>query len=160
MFRKLLATSDDGVLLLLRLALGIVMLPHGAQKALGWFGGPGVEGITGYFGQMGIPAFLTMLVIAAEFLGSILLVIGFLGRVAAFGILCVMLGAIFLVHVPNGFFMNWSGQQAGEGFEFHLLVAAMSLAIIWRGSGAASIDRALTHRTFVGETRAKGYSGR
>ena len=160
MFRKLLATSDDGVLLLLRLALGIVMFPHGAQKALGWFGGPGVEGITGYFGQMGIPAFLTMLVIAAEFLGSILLVIGFLGRVAAFGILCVMLGAIFLVHAPNGFFMNWSGQQAGEGFEFHLLVAAMSLAIVWRGSGATSIDRALTHRTFVGETRAKGYSGR
>jgi putative oxidoreductase len=160
MFRKLLATSDDGVLLLLRLALGIVMFPHGAQKALGWFGGGGIEGTIGQFGQMGMPSFLTMLVIAAEFLGSILLVIGFLGRVAAFGVLCVMLGAIFLVHAPNGFFMNWTGQQAGEGFEFHLLAIALALAVIWRGSGAASIDRALTHRTFVGETRAKGYAGR
>ena len=155
MFRKLLATSDDGVLLLLRLVLGIVMFPHGAQKALGWFGGGGIDGTVGFLGQMGVPSFLAMLVIAAEFLGSIGLIVGFLGRVGAFGIICVMLGAIVMVHIPNGFFMNWTGQQAGEGYEFHLLVIAMALAILWRGSGAASIDRALTHRTFVGETRAR-----
>ena len=157
MFRKLLATSDDGLLLLLRLALGLVMFPHGAQKALGWFGGYGFSGTIAGLGQMGLPSVVVMLLIAAEFIGSILLVIGFLGRLGAFGILCVMVGAIFMVHLPNGFFMNWTGQQAGEGFEFHLLVITLALAIIWRGSGAASIDRALTHRTFVGESRAKGY---
>ena len=157
MFRKLLTTSDDRVLLLLRLALGIVMFPHGAQKALGWFGGPGMDATVGYFAQMGIPAFLSMLVVAAEFVGAILLVVGFLGRLAAFGIACVMVGAVFLVTLPNGFFMNWSGQQAGEGFEYHILALAMSAVIMWRGSGAASIDRALTHSTFVGETRVSGY---
>jgi putative oxidoreductase len=157
MLRKLLSTSDDRVLLLLRLALGIVMFPHGAQKALGWYGGGGIDETIGFFGQMGIPAFLTMLVIAAEFLGSILLVVGFLGRVAAFGIACVMIGAMIMVHIPNGFFMNWSGQQAGEGFEYHILALALAGVIIWRGSGAASIDRALTHSTFVGETRMSGY---
>ena len=157
MLRKLLSTSDDRVLLLLRLALGIVMFPHGAQKALGWYGGGGIDETIGLFGQMGIPALLSMLVIAAEFLGSILLVVGFLGRVAAFGIACVMIGAMIMVHIPNGFFMNWSGQQAGEGFEYHILALALAGVIMWRGSGAASIDRALTHSTFVGETRMSGY---
>ncbi|HEX6057819.1 MAG TPA: DoxX family protein [Gemmatimonadaceae bacterium] len=160
MFRKLLSTSDERVLLLIRLALGIVMFPHGAQKALGWYGGGGIDGTIGFFGQMGIPAFLAMMVIAAEFVGSILLVVGFLGRVAAFGIACVMLGATIMVHVPNGFFMNWSGQQAGEGFEYHILALTLAVVIMWRGSGAASIDRALTHSTFVGETRVSGYGGR
>ena len=157
MLRKLLSTSDDRVLLLLRLALGIVMFPHGAQKALGWYGGPGLDATIAQFGQMGIPAFLTMLVVAAEFLGAILLVVGFLGRVAAFGIACVMVGAVIMVALPNGFFMNWTGQQAGEGFEYHILALAPAAVILWRGSGAASIDRALTHSTFVGETRMSGY---
>lgn len=157
MLRKLLSTSDDRVLLLLRLALGIVMFPHGAQKALGWYGGPGLDATIAQFGQMGIPAFLSMLVVAAEFLGAILLVVGFLGRVAAFGIACVMVGAALMVSLPNGFFMNWTGQQAGEGFEYHILALALAGVITWRGSGAASIDRALTHSTFVGETRVSGY---
>jgi putative oxidoreductase len=157
MLRKLLSTSDDRVLLLLRLALGVVMFPHGAQKALGWYGGAGLDATIAQFGQMGIPSFLSMLVIAAEFLGSILLVVGFLGRVAAFGIACVMVGAVIMVALPNGFFMNWSGQQAGEGFEYHILAFVLAAVIMWRGSGAASIDRALTHSTFVGETRMSGY---
>ena len=157
MLRKLLSTSDDRVLLLLRLVLGIVMFPHGAQKALGWYGGAGLDATIAQFGQMGIPSFLSMLVIAAEFLGAILLVVGFLGRVAAFGIACVMVGAVIMVALPNGFFMNWSGQQAGEGFEYHILAFVLAAVIMWRGSGAASIDRALTHSTFVGETRMSGY---
>ncbi len=157
MLRKLLSTSDDRVLLLLRLALGVVMFPHGAQKALGWYGGAGLDATIAQFGQMGIPSFLSMLVIAAEFLGAILLVVGFLGRVAAFGIACVMVGAVIMVALPNGFFMNWSGQQAGEGFEYHILAFVLAAVIMWRGSGAASIDRALTHSTFVGETRMSGY---
>jgi putative oxidoreductase len=157
MLRKLLSTSDDRVLLLLRLALGVVMFPHGAQKALGWYGGAGLDATIAQFGQMGIPSFLSMLVIAAEFLGSILLVVGFMGRVAAFGIACVMVGAVIMVALPNGFFMNWSGQQAGEGFEYHILAFVLAAVIMWRGSGAASIDRALTHSTFVGETRMSGY---
>ena len=157
MLRKLLSTSDDRVLLLLRLALGVVMFPHGAQKALGWYGGAGLDATIAQFGQMGIPSFLSMLVVAAEFLGSILLVVGFLGRVAAFGIACVMVGAVILVALPNGFFMNWSGQQAGEGFEYHILAFVLAAVIMWRGSGAASVDRALPHSTFVGETRMSGY---
>ena len=157
MLRKLLSTSDDRVLLLLRLALGVVMFPHGAQKALGWYGGAGLDATIAQFGQMGIPAFFSMLVVAAEFLGAILLVVGFLGRVAAFGIACVMVGAVIMVALPNGFFMNWSGQQAGEGFEYHILAFVFAAVIMWRGSGAASIDRALTHSTFVGETRMSGY---
>jgi putative oxidoreductase len=140
----LLRTGNDGALTALRLALGVVMLPHGAQKALGWFGGPGVRGFVNYSAtQHGIPAALAALVIAAEFLGGLGLVVGFLGRVAAFGILCDMVVAVGLVHYRNGFFMNWTGKQAGEGFEYHLLAIAIALVILLRGSGAISIDRML-----------------
>ena len=83
------------------------------------------------------------LAIAAEFFGGIGLILGLLGRVAAFGIACVMVVAIVKVSLVNGFFMNWSGQQKGEGFEYHLLVLAMTAAIMIAGSGAWSVDRAM-----------------
>lgn len=120
------------------------MFPHGAQKALGWFGGPGCSQTMGLFtDQLHLPAALALLVIAAEFLGSLGLIAGFLTRVAAFGIACNMVGAILLVHLPNGFFMNWTGQQAGEGFEFHILAIGIALALLIGGGGKASVDRAI-----------------
>lgn len=147
MLRKLLATDNDLALLVLRLILGGVFFVHGAQKALGWFGGHGLTGTLDFFTQgMGLPMLVAVLVVAAEFLGAIGLIVGFLSRIAAAGIFAVMVGAIAMVHLPNGFFMNWSGNQAGEGIEYHLLAIAISLALVLGGGGMASIDRALARR--------------
>jgi len=124
MLRKLISTDADFGALVLRLTLAVVMFPHGAQKVLGWFGGYGFEGTMQFFTQtMGVPAGLALLAIAAEFLGPLGLAVGLLGRVAALGIVSVMAVAVATVHWPNGFFMNWSGTQPGEGFEYHILAA-------------------------------------
>ena len=145
MFRKLLATSNDWTLALLRLVMGVIFFAHGAQKALGWFGGYGFSGTMGFFTQvMHIPAPLAFLAICAEFLGGLGLILGALGRIAAFGITCNMVVAILMVHHNFGLFMNWSGQQKGEGFEYHLLAIAIAMVLMARGSGAFSVDRALT----------------
>jgi putative oxidoreductase len=145
MFRKLLATSDDWTLTLLRLVMGVIFFAHGAQKTLGWFGGYGFSGTMGFFTQMmHIPAPFAFLAICAEFLGGVGLILGALGRVAAFGIACNMVVAILMVHHNFGLFMNWSGQQKGEGFEYHLLAIAIAVVLVARGSGAFSVDRALT----------------
>ncbi|HKI52255.1 MAG TPA: DoxX family protein, partial [Geothermobacteraceae bacterium] len=141
MFGKLLSTRDDVAPLVMRVMLGIVFFPHGAQKVFGWFGGYGLSGTLHFFTEtMGVPLLFALLVIAAEFLGALGLIVGFLTRIAALGVASVMTGAIFMVHLPNGFFMNWSGQQAGEGFEFHLLAIALALALLITGGGKASVD--------------------
>ncbi len=130
--------------LILRLGLGVVMLPHGMQKLLGWFGGYGFAATYQTFTEtMHIPAVIVVLVILGESLGSLGLIAGCLTRVAAFGTLCNMIGAIAMVHWKNGFFMNWFNQQAGEGFEYHLLVIAMSLVLLFAGAGNWSIDKAI-----------------
>ena len=145
MFRNLMKTTDDFSLTLLRLVLGVVFFAHGAQKALGWFGGYGFSGTMGFFTQqMHIPAPFAFLAIAAEFLGSIGLLLGLLGRVAAFGITCNMVVAVCMIHRHIGFFANWSGQQKGEGYEYHLLAIAIALSIMIKGSGAFSADGALS----------------
>ena len=145
MLKKLLETPDDPAALALRVGLGVVFFPHGAQKALGWFGGHGFSGTMQFFTQnMHIPALFALLAIAAEFLGSLGLITGFLTRVSAFGIGCVMVVAVLMVHIPNGFFMNWSGNQAGEGFEFHLLAITIAVALMIRGGGKWSVDRAIS----------------
>ena len=122
MIRKLLATTNDILPLVLRLILGLVIFPHGAQKLLGWFGGYGFSATMKAMTDMGLPAVIVFLVIVAEFFGSLGLITGFLTRFSAFGIATVMLGAILTVHGKVGFFMNWFGQQQGEGYEYHLLV--------------------------------------
>jgi putative oxidoreductase len=148
MFDRLFRTNNDITPLILRLFLGVVIFPHGAQKALGLFGGYGFSGTIGFFTQnMGLPLVLALLVIAAEFLGSIGLITGFLTRLSAFGIASVMAGAIFMVHTPNGFFMNWSGKQAGEGFEFHLLVIGIALVLVITGGGGLSIDGLISQKS-------------
>ncbi len=147
MLTKLLHTENDYGALAARLALGIVMFPHGAQKVLGWFGGHGFAGTMTFFTEtMGLPYLVALLVVLAEFFGSIGLIVGALTRIAALGIGSVMLGAILLVHLPNGFFMNWGGTQPGEGFEYHLLAIGLALALILRGGGALSLDRIIAGR--------------
>lgn len=145
--KRLLQTENSGHLTWLRIILGLVMFPHGAQKALGWFGGHGFEGtMKGFTEGLHIPAVFALLAIAAEFLGALGLITGTLTRVAAFGILSVMAVAVFQGHIENGFFMNWEGSQKGEGFEYHILVAGIALALIVKGGGAWSVDRAITAR--------------
>lgn len=134
-------TTPDIVLFTIRLLLAVVIWPHGAQKALGWFGGYGFRGTMGFFTKtMGIPAPLAFLAIAAEFVGPVALAFGVFGRVAALGIATVMVVAALTSHVSNGFFMNWMGHQKGEGFEFHILAFAIACAIVIGGSGAFSVD--------------------
>lgn len=137
----------DAILLLTRLALALVIFPHGAQKVLGWFGGYGIAGTMGYFTKsLGIPAPLGAAAIAVEFLGPIALALGLGGRLAAAGIATVMAVAALTVHRTNGFFMNWFGGQAGEGYEFHILAIALALVVIVGGSGSLSLDHVLFHR--------------
>jgi len=119
------------------------MFPHGAHKALGWFGGHGFKATMKSFTNSGIPALLALLAIAAEFFGPLGLAFGFLTRIAAFGIACVMLVAIVAVHWSHGFFMNWYGNQKAEGFEYHLLVLGIAIALIIVGAGDWSLDSAL-----------------
>jgi putative oxidoreductase len=145
MLKRLVSTSNDVSLTVLRTVLGVVFFAHGAQKMLGWFGGYGFDATMGAFTtQMGIPAVFAFLAIAAEFFGGLGLICGALTRVAAFGIASVMTVAIAKVHAPIGFFMNWAGSQKGEGYEYHLLVLAMTAVLMLRGAGALSIDRWLT----------------
>jgi putative oxidoreductase len=145
MFRRIIATTDSAVPAIARLAMGFVMLPHGLQKTLGMFGGPGFNGTMQYMTTGShIPYIFALLAVIAESLGALGLIVGLLGRVAAFGIACEMLVAVALVHSHVGFFMNWNGTQKGEGFEYHILMVALAIIVMIAGSGAVSIDRALT----------------
>jgi putative oxidoreductase len=112
MFQRIVNTKDDWAMTIVRLVLGVVFFAHGSQKLLGWFGGFGFSGTMGYFTHsLGIPAPFAFLAIVAEFFGGLGLIVGFLGRIAAFGIMCNMIVAITMFHWHNGLFMNWSGQQ-------------------------------------------------
>jgi len=147
MLKKLLQTNDDAVQLVLRLMLGVVFFPHGMQKLAGWFGGYGFSGTMGFFtGQLHIPAVFAFLAIMAEGLGALGLLSGLLTRVAAFGIAVNMAVAVYMLHWQNGIFMNWFGNQKGEGYEYHILVIAIAIALIVRGGGKLSIDRALADK--------------
>jgi putative oxidoreductase len=144
MLRKLTTTQNSSAIAILRLVLGVVFFAHGSQKMLGWFGGYGFTGTMGFFtGGLHIPAPFAFLAIAAEFFGGIGLLLGLLTRIAAFGIAVNMIVAILTVHLQFGFFANWTGQQKGEGFEFHLLVLAITTFLMIKGGGAFSVDRQL-----------------
>ena len=145
---KALFQTDDGLAgFILRVTLGLVMFPHGAQKLLGWFGGFGFDGTMGFFTQkMGLPWIIAFLIIIGESFGSLGLLAGFLTRFAAASLAVIMLGAITMVHLPHGFFMNWGGQQQGEGYEYHLLVIGIAAALLIIGGGRWSIDRVVAER--------------
>ena len=145
MIRTLIATDNDRATAILRFVLGVIFFAHGAQKMLGWFGGYGFTGTMGFFTSvMHIPAVFAFLAISAEFFGGLGLIFGFLTRIAALGIFSNMLVAIAMVHRHFGLFMNWTGTQKGEGFEYHLLVLAVTTLLMIRGAGAASVDRVLS----------------
>ena len=145
--KRLFQTNDEWTGLILRLTVGLVMLPHGAQKLLGWFGGFGFDGTMGFFTQkMGMPWLIAFLVIIGESFGSVALLTGFLTRFSAASLAVIMLGAVTMVHLPYGFFMNWFGQQQGEGFEYHLLVIGIAAALLITGAGKWSVDRLITEK--------------
>lgn len=144
---SLVATDGRAAATIARLALGLVIFPHGAQKMLGWFGGYGLSATyASLTSKAGLPGVVAGAVIFTEFVASLLLITGTFTRIAAFGIMSVMIGAMLTAHLPNGFFMNWTGTQAGEGFEYHLLAIGLALVAIILGGGALSIDRVLTKR--------------
>jgi len=138
------ATRDDWTGTILRITIGLVLWPHGAQKVFGWFGGYGFSGTMNYFTEtMQLPWILAFSVIVIEFLGSLSLIVGWLTRFWALAIIGLMIGIIFTSHLPYGFFMNWSSSQAGEGFEYHLLVIGLALATLVHGSGKYAVDRTI-----------------
>lgn len=133
--------TSDISLLTARIILGTVVAAHGAQKLFGWFGGYGFDGTMGFFtGVIGLPYVLALLIILAESIGMIALIAGFVSRVSSVSLIMIMLGAIITTHAQAGFFMNWSGAQAGEGYEFHLLVIALASVIALNGAGSYSAD--------------------
>jgi len=145
--KAIFRTESGWMGLVLRVGLGVVFFPHGAQKLFGLFGGPGFAGAMAMFTQkMHVPAPLAFLVILAESAGAVALVLGLLTRVAAFGLLCDMFGAVLMVHLPFGFFMNWMGNQPGEGFEYHILAISISLALMIGGGGKWSADGMIAER--------------
>jgi len=144
MFKKIINTGNDHSLLILRVVLGVVLMAHGLQKAFGWFNGFGWNNTINYFtGTVGIPALLGAFVILLETFGSLFLRLGFAGRINAALMGIVIIGAIVVDHVKNGFYMNWFGIQKGEGIEFDLLFIAISIALVLKGSGSFSVDRLL-----------------
>jgi putative oxidoreductase len=148
---KLLFTKDTWSLTIIRVFLGLVLFPHGAQKLLGWFGGHGPSAFIDVFEKVtSLPGFMAWIVILIEFVGSLCLIIGLWTRIWAFSVLCLFTGIILIVHLPYGFFMNWSGNQTGEGYEFHLLIIGMAWALVLGGAGYLSADKVMAgkERTF------------
>jgi putative oxidoreductase len=146
MLTWLTETDGDWVLTMVRVILGVVLFAHGAQKLLGWFGGPGLSATLKMFrDQLRIPAPLAFLAIAAEFFGGLGLIVGLLTRIAALGIAITMVVAMVMVHLRYGFFLNWFGNKPGHGIEYHLIVIALAIVVMVKGAGAFSFDLALSH---------------
>jgi putative oxidoreductase len=150
---KRLLRTDKGVSsLILRVMLAVVFFPHGAQKVFGWFGGPGFGATLLMFtNKAGIPLVLAFLAILAESLGPLALIAGFFTRLAAFGLAVNMVVCALMNHVKNGFFMNWFGNQKGEGFEYHILVVAIGIALMIKGGGKWSLDGFMAGQRKIGD---------
>lgn len=143
---QVIYTDSHAAGLIARLFLGAAILPHGLQKTLGWFDGKGFLASLQSLESMGLPVVIAAIVIAVESLGALALIFGVLGRFMAAGIAIIMVGAVAIKHAAFGFFMNWTGMQEGEGWEYHLLAVGLALVVIVMGSGSASFDRWLTRR--------------
>ncbi len=139
--QKLLTTNPNIGFSIARLTLGLVIFPHGAQKLLGLFGGYGFSAtMESFTTQMGLPSIIAFSVIMIEFLGSISLILGIFSRIWALSLACMFLGIIFTTQLEHGFFMNWFGNQAGEGYEYSLLIIGLALTVVVNGSGKWSMD--------------------
>jgi putative oxidoreductase len=144
MLQDLFSTNSDWTLTIIRIILGVVFFAHGAQKLLGWFGGPGLkETMRAMHDYLELPLPLAFAAVATEFFGGVALIIGLLSRVAAVGIGASMVAAIVMVHGRNGLFMDWFGARQKQGYEYHLLAIALALVLVAKGSGAFSLDRVL-----------------
>lgn len=147
MIRKLFETDSEFSRTVLRVLLGVVFIPHGTQKLLGWFGGGGFSASLHFFNSMHhIPVAIAVLPILTESFGAAALILGFFTRIAAFAVAVDMVVAVWLVHLRNGFFMNWAGHQKGEGFEYHILVVAIAVALAIGGGGRWALDRVIARR--------------
>ena len=145
MLQKIIQTNNNKAASILRVMLGIVLFPHGAQKLLGWFGGFGFTGTMNYFtGTLHLPWIIALLVIVIEFFGALILITGTATRVAALLIIINFIGVILTAHLANGFFINWLGDQKGEGYEYHLLIIGMAASLLISGAGAFSVDRLMS----------------
>ena len=145
---RLIDTPADLGATVARIAVALAIFPHGAQHALGWFGGYGFAGTHTWMTKtLGFPAPLAAVAITTELLAPFALLLGLGGRIAALGVAGIMLGAI-TTHFPNGFFMNWFGARAAgqEGFEYHLVVMALCAVVTITGSGRFSFDRSIARR--------------
>lgn len=142
--KRILQTKENSSLTVLRIMLGLVLFPHGAQKLLGWFGGFGFEGTMKYFTDtVGLPWIIAFLIINIEFFGALALIMGFGTRIIAVAVVSLFTGIILTSHLANGFFINWFGNQKGEGFEYHLLILGMALSLLIGGAGKWSLDYSL-----------------
>lgn len=154
--KKLLSTNPkNSTALIARLALGIALFPHGAQKLLGWFGGYGFNGTMGFLtGGAELPWIVALLVILIEFFGALFLIFGFATRLAAFAVIVNFLGVVLTSHIHNGFFMNWSKQpNQGEGLEYFILLFGLAIISLIAGGGKASIDAAITRNSSKNERK-------
>jgi putative oxidoreductase len=145
--KNLFSTNPNNVSeLVARLVLGFVIFPHGAQKLLGWFGGYGFTGTMGFLtSTAGLPWIVALLVILIEFFGSLLLIVGFATRLAAFCIIVEFIGVVLSTHIHNGFFMNWYAvPKKGEGLEYFILLFGLAIITLINGGGKASVDAAIT----------------
>ena len=144
MLRDLLSTDADWTLTIIRTLMGVVFFAHGAQKLLGWYGGPGLkQTMRTMHDYLGLPLPLAFAAVATEFFGGVGLIVGLLSRVAAVGIGVTMLSAIVMIHGRNGLFMDWYGARKNHGYEYHLLAIALAVVLVMKGSGALSLDRVL-----------------
>lgn len=146
--KKIFQTNGNMASTVLRIVLGLIIFPHGAQKLFGWFGGFGFEGTMGFFtGTIHLPWIIGFGVIMIEFFGALMLIAGMVTRFIALLVIVNFAGIIFTSHIANGFFMNWFGNQAGEGYEYHLLIIGMAGSLFISGAGKFSVDK-LVHTKF------------
>ena len=148
MIKALLQTDLDYVYTFLRIIAGIIIFPYGMQKLFGWFsapvfGPPGIKSSLEQFKAKNVPQFIAWLVIIGQSFGSIALIVGFLGRIAAGGLFIIFTGAL-MGHLSDGWTMNWFGSKKGEGIEYFVLLLSVLLVIVLKGSGALSVDFWLT----------------
>lgn len=144
LIQKITDTNASYASLILRLTIGIVLWPHGAQLFLGLFGGPGYANSMTMFGAFGLPWLIAFLVIMIQFFGSILILLGLFTRLISGITIVLFLGMIFKAHIHVGFFMNWTGTLQGEGYEYHLLAIGMLLVLTIYGAGKLSLDRLIS----------------
>ncbi|XCF07274.1 DoxX family protein [Tamlana crocina] len=145
--QKLLTTHPNIGFSIARLTLGLVIFPHGAQKLLGLFGGYGYSAnMEAFTAQMGLPSIVAFSIIMIEFFGSIFLILGLLSRFWALSLAGMFVGIIYTTQLEHGFFMNWFGNQAGEGYEYSLLIIGLALTTLVNGSGKWSIDKLISKK--------------